>query len=251
MRFRSNPRLLLLAALSVAPAGAEVVIVSAADFHNADGSGHAFTEFSGWIQKGGGSGHLIAPVDLPDGAVITQFSGYLGDSEASGDFWVELLRKRRGNAVAAQQVARISSLGISPAGQVLVVDPTLQYPVVDDVYIYYLTTSGNPLTTSQRLYSIRVDYQLTLFADDFESGDTSAWGAPPPAFATKWLSAASFSSAAKTPEWPWVSTARSAPIRRTPPVRRPRAASRRSSWRTARRSPASWPTSTTPAPTAA
>lgn len=205
MRLRTIPRLLLLAMLLVAPAAAEVVIVSAADFHNADGSGHTFTEFSGWIQKGSGSGHLIAPIDLPNGAVLTGFSGFLGDSEASGDFWVELLRKRRGNSVSAQQVARISSLGIPSAGQVLVVDPTPQYPVVDDLHIYYLTTSGNPLdTTSQRLYSIRVEYQISLFSDDFESGDTSAWGAPPPAFATKWLSAANFSSAAKTPSWPWI-----------------------------------------------
>lgn len=209
MRYRIIPQVLLFVALVAsglsAAAGAEVVVVSAADFHNADGSGHGFTDFSGWIQKGGGSGHLVAPVDLPHGTVVTQFGGYLGDSEPGGDFAVELLRKRRGNSVPAQQVARISSAGISPSGQVLVVDPTLANATVDDLYVYYLSTSSDLLdTTSQRLYSILIEYQFTLVVDGFESGDLSAWSGPPPAVRSKWISAASFSSAAKTPSWPWV-----------------------------------------------
>jgi len=204
MRLRILSRLLCLAPLLSAPLHPEILVVSAADFHNADGSGVTFTEFSSWIQKGGGSGHLIAPIDLPDGALITQFGGFLGDSEAGGDFAVELLRKRRGNSVAAQQIARVSSAGIPTAGQVLIVDTTLANTTVDDIYVYYLSTSSDLLdTTSQRLYSILLEYTIALFADGFESGDTSAWGAPPPAFRSKWLSGASFSSADKGFSWPW------------------------------------------------
>lgn len=205
MRHAPISRLFLLAALLGPAADAEIVVVSAADFHNADGSGHTFTDFSGWIHKGSGSGHLIAPIDLPNGALITQFGGFLGDSEPSGDFTVELLRKRRGNAVPATQIASIGSAGIPTTGQVLRVDTTLDDALVDDAYVYYLSTASDPLdTTAQRLYSILVEYQLPLFSDDFESGDLSAWGAPPPAFVSAWLSGASFSSAAKTPAWPWI-----------------------------------------------
>jgi hypothetical protein len=205
MRSHAIPSLALVAALLAAPAGAELLVVSAADFHNADGSGHTFTDFSGWIQKGGGSGYLIAPVELPEGAVVTEVAAYLGDSEAGGDFAVELLRKRRGNSVPAVQVARVASTGIAPAGQVLVVDSAPTNRVVDDLYAYYLSTASDLLdTTSQRLYSVLIEYQLALFADDFESGDTSAWGAPPPALLSKWILAAGFSSAAKSGDWPWV-----------------------------------------------
>jgi hypothetical protein len=204
MRSPANRRLALVLALLASPAGGELLVVSAADFHNADGSGHTFTDFSGWIQKGGGSGYLIAPVALPEGAVVTEVSGYLGDSWDDGDFAVELLRKRRGNSVPAEQVARIVSTGIAPAGQVLVTAAAPTHPVVDDLYVYYLSTASDLLDwTTQRLYSILIEYQLALFADGFESGDTSAWGAPPPALSSRWISAASFSPAAKSFDWPW------------------------------------------------
>ena len=105
----------LLAALSGTPANAAVKLVSAADFHNADGSGITFTDFSSFIQKGGGSGHLIAPVELPDGAVVTSMSAWIGDSEPAGDFSLALLRKRRGNSVVAQLVSQVVSAGIPTA----------------------------------------------------------------------------------------------------------------------------------------
>ncbi|MCB9378570.1 MAG: hypothetical protein H6511_07380 [Holophagales bacterium] len=207
MRLRAIPLLLFLSTILASPSGAAVLVVSAADFHNGDGSGHAFTDFSGWIQKGGGTGYLIAPVALPDGVAITSVSAWLGDSEPTGDFAIQLLRKRRGNSVPSEEVARVDTAGIDPSGQQLVTAAAPVHAIVDDNYLYYLSTVSNPLdTTSQRLYSVQVNYLplVGIFSDDFESGDTSAWGAAPPAFLTKWISAASFSPGAKTPSWPWV-----------------------------------------------
>jgi len=207
MRSRTIPLLLTLTALLASPAGAGVVVVSAADFHNGDGSGHTFTDFSGWIQKGGGSGYLIAPVELPAGVQITSLGSWLGDSEPGGDFAIQLLRKRRGNSVPAEQIARIDTFGIDPAGQQPVDDAFPEHVIVDDAYVYYLSTASDLLdTTSQRIYTVHVHYLpfVGIFSDDFESGDTSSWGVPPPIFLTKWISAASFSPADKSPSWPWV-----------------------------------------------
>ncbi len=196
---------LLLATLLPLPASAVVLVVGAPEFHNADGSGHTLAEFAGWIQKGGGSGDLVAPVELPRGAVLKSMSAWIGDSEASGDFKIQLLAKRRGNSVPAEQVARVFSTGIDPAGQQYVIDMKLFGRIVSDQYVYYLSTADDVLdSTVQRIYSVQIEYTLALFADGFESGDTSAWGATPPTYLSKWISGASFSSGAKDYSWPWV-----------------------------------------------
>jgi len=193
------------ASIFVPPANSILLVVSAADFHNADGSGVTFTDFSGWIQKGGGSGNLVAPVELPKGAVILEMTAWLGDSEAGGDFAVQLLRKRRGNSVPAAPISGASSAGIDPAGQQFVIGSAPANPIVDENFIYYLSTASDVMdTTSQRLYSVQIYYRLSIFADGFESGDTSAWGTTPPIYLSKWISSASFSSGDKGSAWPWV-----------------------------------------------
>jgi CubicO group peptidase (beta-lactamase class C family) len=40
--------------------------------------------------------------------------------------------------------------------------------------------------TDHRIYTVRIDYSLPIFAADFESGDTSTWGAPPQTSFVAW-----------------------------------------------------------------
>ncbi len=48
----------------------------------------------------------------------------------------------------------------------------ISYPT----YAYYVTTCLN--YADHRLYSVCIYYQAPLFADGFESGDTTAWPYP-------------------------------------------------------------------------
>lgn len=193
----------LLAVLLTAPAGAASITLSAAEFHNADGTGHTFSAVGGWLSVGGGTGCMVAPVDLPDGAELTTVTAWVVDEQVGSDFAVELVRKRRGNSVPAETVSLLLTSGAT-AGLRTLVDTAPQNRVVDDVYVYYLTTAVNCMDSgSQKIYGVRIDYRQSIFADGFETGDTSAWTAPPSSLRSAWIPGAAFSSAYKNESWAW------------------------------------------------
>lgn len=52
MRIHRSCTSAFLAALLAAPVGAASTTLSAADFHNADGTGHTFSAVGGWLSVG-------------------------------------------------------------------------------------------------------------------------------------------------------------------------------------------------------
>ena len=96
------------------------------------------------------------------------------------NFIVELKRKRRGNSVPAQSLGWASTFGASTSVLELSIGAPIAGHVVEDAFVYFLSTAGNCLDgANHRIYAVRIDYSLPIFADDFESGNTSAWGPPP------------------------------------------------------------------------
>jgi hypothetical protein len=203
---RTMPRSLrfaLLAALLAPPLAAEQLLVGAADFHARKGVGHFFNS-AGFIQgslASGGDGCLVASVRLPHDAVITQMTLEVYDNRAVDDFRIDLKRKRRGNSVPAEVLAGASTSGASTIVQQIPVSLGPTGHLVQDAFVYYLSTDANCLEgTNHRIQAVRLDYEPALFADDFESGDTGAWNAPPPAFLSAWVSAIEFKNFGN---YPW------------------------------------------------
>lgn len=202
-------RLALLATLSLfvafgsTPLAGEQLVVGAADFHSRIPEGHVFDSVAGLI--GGalttGGGCLVASAPLPHRAQVKQLILQVYDNHAAQDFRIELKRKRRGNSVVAQTLAGASTSGATTAArEINVVLPDGGH-LVSDAFVYYLSTDADCLDgTSHRIHAVRIDYVLPLFADDFESGDTSAWGAPPQTLHHYWVSGIDFKN---LQGWPW------------------------------------------------
>ena len=201
-RIRRFQPIALVLLLIGAPGQAEQLLVSAAEFHARKEVGHFFNP-DGWVEgqlTGGGDGCLVAPVHLPHDARIHSILFQVFDNRAE-NFRVDLKRKLRGNSAPAEAIAGIGTSGASGALQqglvVLPGDPHL----VQDAFVYFLSTEGGCLAgANHRIYAVRFNYTLPIFADDFESGDTSAWGVPPQTEFSAWVSGADFQNYAG---WPW------------------------------------------------
>ena len=182
MRLRLHLVLLLTlaAVLPASPLLATRVVLSGADFHTVDEGGQYYEVADGSIVGHGGPGGtcLVAGVDLPDGAMLSNMRVRYLDN-ANTDFSLDLLRKRRGNGVSAAPVAFLDTSGASASVQEANAIWDITSPV-DGVYAYYLSTRVNCLdSASHRIYAVTIDYVDPIFADGFESGNTNAWGSPP------------------------------------------------------------------------
>lgn len=179
----------LLASLGPSAVAADQLVVGAADFHSRSESGYYFEPNPGWIEgslANGGDGCLVATAALPHGARLEGMLLQVYDNRAE-NFTVELKRKRRGNSVPAESLGGASTSGASASVQEISVGSPIAGHVVEDAFVYFLSTAGNCLDgANHRIYAVRIDYALTLFADGFESGDTSKWGAPPPTSFIAW-----------------------------------------------------------------
>ena len=170
----------LAAVLSASPLLADRLVLSGADFHTVVPSGQYFEEADGSIVGHGGAEGtcVVAGVDLPDGAILMNVRMRYLDNAAT-EFSLDLLRKRRGNGVPAESVAYIDTSGASASVQETNATWVLTSSV-DDNYIYYLSTRVNCLdAATHRIFAVSIDYLAPIFADDFESGNTNAWGGTP------------------------------------------------------------------------
>lgn len=168
---------------------ADQLVVGAADFHARRNRGSYFEPNPGWIEgslANGGDGCLVATAALPHGARLEGMLLQLYDNRAD-DFAVVLRRKRRGNSVQTETLGGASTSGASPSVQEISVGGSIAGHVVEDSFVYFLSTAANCLNgANHRIYAVRIDYTLPLFADGFESGNTSNWGAPPPTSFIAW-----------------------------------------------------------------
>jgi hypothetical protein len=187
----------LLGAFLTAPLQSEQLVVGAADFHARKSEGHFF-DSNGWVEgslEGGGDGCLVASVPLPHDALVSQVLLQVYDNRSVEDFRIDLKRKRRGNSVPAEVVAGASTAGASTSHLQIAVPIAGGGHLVQDAFVYFLSTESNCLDGSDhRIYAVRITYQLALFADGFESGDTAEWSAPPPIVFSEWASGIDFKS---------------------------------------------------------
>ena len=205
------PSFLLLALAAIRPASpllAARLVLSGADFHTVDGSGQYVEVADGSIVGHGGPGGtcLVAGVDLPDGAILTNMRVRYLDNDAT-NFSLDLLRKRRGNSTLAASVAFVDTSGASASVQEANATWIITAPV-NAVFTYYLSTRVNCLdSASHRIYAVTIDYVDPIFADGFESGDTTAWGTTPSSLRWKLVSGPQFRPESEVPgysEWGWL-----------------------------------------------
>ncbi len=175
--------LLFMECALVAPALGLDLVVPAAAFRGHVRNAFGFDSADGFVWSGqaGNPGCLAAPIYLQDYDEILSFSADLLDDDVSSDFSIQLWRHSVVDPAASPQVvAGISTSGASAAIQRLFAPSILLPDVNTDSYVYYLTTSVCLTADSydHRVYGVRVRTAL-LFADGFESADTSAWGSGP------------------------------------------------------------------------
>lgn len=184
----------LFSGFLVPPCPAAQLVVGAAEFHARKEEGHFF-DSSGFVEGSlaeDGDGCLVAPVRLPYAALATRLTLQFYDDRTDGDFRIELRRKRRGNSVPAEIVAGGSTSGASGNFITLVV-PIAGGHRVSDTFVYFLSTEADCTEgPDHRIYAVRIDYEAPVFSDDFESGDLSAWSAPPPTVFSSWTSGIEF-----------------------------------------------------------
>lgn len=201
-RFRRPLPFALLAALFAVPLAAEQLVVGAADFHARKGQGHYFDP-NGWVEgqfTGGGDGCLVAFVALPHDALVTSVLFQLYDNRTE-NFRVDLKRKRRGNSIPAEEITGVGTSGASGGVLQLTSMPVGGPHLVQDAYTYFLSTDGGcPAGANHRIYAVRINYQLAIFSDGFESGDMSAWGTGPQTIFSTWASGIDFQNQFN---WPW------------------------------------------------
>jgi hypothetical protein len=101
----------------------------------------------------------VAPVQLPDGVTMSSFEVRLKDSNSNAYEWFSLYRTDLTTGVA-QEIATVTS----PSGLtwvlVALVDDTITYPVVSDMYAYSIHTCTRP---SIYVYSVRIGYSSTVY----------------------------------------------------------------------------------------
>lgn len=119
---------------------------------------------------------MVAPVHLPHGVRIESLEAILYDDRAESEVQIQLRRKRLNNNQAGQLIAAVVTSGATAGVQQLTTS-NVSHEIVHHAFEYFLYTSSPCLATesSQRIYAVRIHHTPSLFADGFESGDTSAW----------------------------------------------------------------------------
>jgi len=102
---------------------------------------------------------LVAPVQLPDGVTISSFEVRLKDNNANLYEWFDLFRTNLATG-ATDTLATVSSPAGSTWTLVVLVDDTVNSPVVSDMYAYSVVTCVRP---SIYVYSVRIGYSSTVY----------------------------------------------------------------------------------------
>ncbi len=109
-----------------------------------------------------GSGWLVAPVQFPQGAVITKLRAYITDNTATSDLTASLFRKSHG-VTGLIAMASTSSNGLS-GFSLLVEDNTISTPLVNNNLSSYqlrIYSPNWPGDSSLRIESVVIEYTTT------------------------------------------------------------------------------------------
>lgn len=135
-------------------------VVPACTF-NPEQSTYSYTRFglALWTSTGGET-HWSAPVNLPHGAIMTDFAVWFLDASDVSNISAGLLRCPHGSESSEHLVA-VTSSGSSGEGQMLD-DPNINNPSVDNGnYHYYVEVSMGGGDQFLRLRSVRITYTVT------------------------------------------------------------------------------------------
>ncbi|HLP51352.1 MAG TPA: hypothetical protein VK154_10740, partial [Chitinophagales bacterium] len=116
-----------------------------------------------WVQGGtaGTDAYLYAPVNLPDGAIVTTINAYVYDASALDEVQVELFTLQNG-AVNPQGQGLTNTSGVGFAGGALVLNATAINLAIDNsAYSYYLRFKTKESTNLLRLNSVKITYTVT------------------------------------------------------------------------------------------
>lgn len=129
------------------------------------GSGDPFAVSTGvggaYITAPNQSGWLVAPVNLPDGAIITRLRAYVTDT-AAGDISVRLRRTTHG-ASSGSTIAIVETQG-TPGGVIQLTDDSVSLPNVNNatnayyLRVYSLNWPGN---NTLRVDSVIIEYTVS------------------------------------------------------------------------------------------
>jgi hypothetical protein len=113
-----------------------------------------YEKYPGYIR---GSGNFLAPVQLPNGAIVTKMSVSLTDSSTTGQIEVNLIRAREQTNYYMANV--ITSFSGTP-GQTTLFDDTIDYAQVDNQdYCYTLRLFFTYETNDLVLHSVFIEYE--------------------------------------------------------------------------------------------
>lgn len=116
-----------------------------------------------WVQGGSSStdAYLFAPLNLPDGALVTAVSIYAYDASASDEVSAELYSLPNGS-ITPQSIAATGTSGAGFASGAVTLNTTTVNQTIDNSgYSYYLRFKTKESTNALRLYSAKVTYTVT------------------------------------------------------------------------------------------
>ncbi len=112
--------------------------------------------FSGIATRGG---CLVAPVNLPAGAVINGIYAVVNDSNGAESEWFDLYRIDMSTGATTLMGEAATPVDATP-GVVLVGTNAITYPVVSSEYAYQVATCARP---DINVYGVRVSYGLGTY----------------------------------------------------------------------------------------
>ena len=123
----------------------------------------------------------IRAVHLPEGAQVTALAAFAIDENGAENLQVQLWRRQISTGhLEGIEMAAAPTIGTSAAMQEPR-DTSVSAPEIENGLYVYWVAARMPADTE--LFGIQIEYLVPLFADGFESEDTSAWlGAVEPGF---------------------------------------------------------------------
>lgn len=116
-----------------------------------------------WVQGGtaGTDAYLFAPLNLPDGAVITTIDVYAYDGVTTDEVSAELYSLQNGSTTPQSLAATNSSGSAFAAGATTLSASGINQTIDNSGYSYYLRFKTKETTNLLRLYSAKVTYTVT------------------------------------------------------------------------------------------
>jgi hypothetical protein len=116
-----------------------------------------------WVQGGTSTvdAFLFTPVNLPDGAVITNIDVYAYDADANNEVGVELYSLPNGGTTPQSIAATTTSGGAFSSGAVTISAASINQTIDNSANSYYLRFKTKESNNLLRLYSAKITYTVT------------------------------------------------------------------------------------------